>query len=639
MLASPPVTGVLSSLICSSPTLLPPGDCIPSVDPKSNLSASSLDDAISQIVVEPHDLASFIDFADLEPSSNDEHAEFESTSVPACEAEEEGTAAALPLLVATTLDPAITWFEAYRFVKNNKHTKQACVSCRQKKQKCEDGRPCHRCINAHRKCTDDDTESLKRRRLDDPAEAIRRKRALLLGFVADHWVDDDVWEEKNTVIYLVLEGCVYNTHSHAGTAIIDMRHMQQTGKCVKYIGFAMYTSACICQDLEPSSNDEHAEFESTSVPACEAEEEGTAAALPTLNVHRSTNNKHTKQACVSCRQKKQTCILYQLGRHWELTAQPGCRALSYHDDRSFFLLGSCRWPTRRYCTLPENDYIQLKNFFTEQARGSGDKRNTRVLTFLLDRKIQEHMRLEKIIRELKAKQIERYDRMMADLTASKAETIKVLNDQLQEIPVEVDSARHTCMLCKGFEISCIEFASSFETDCSLPANPNSRSCRQTGLLYSISVFFGPVNRWPATNVLIPSEPVRDMLQLYQNTAISISTRLLLTTVSLACSIKTVSLMEKNYKSITYKSITYKSITYKSITYKSITYKSITYKSITYKSITYTSITYKSITYKSITYKSSQPTSHVNDLQVNDLQVSELPRAGPYVEVGTDHIIH
>ncbi|EKX42959.1 hypothetical protein GUITHDRAFT_111007 [Guillardia theta CCMP2712] len=128
---------------------------MPSVDTKSNLSASSLDDAISQIVVEPHDLASFIDFADLEASSNDELAEFESTSVPA-------------------------------FVKNNKRNQQACVSYRQKKQKCEDGRPCHRCINAHSKCTDDDTESVKRRRLDDPAEAIRRKRALLLGFIADH---------------------------------------------------------------------------------------------------------------------------------------------------------------------------------------------------------------------------------------------------------------------------------------------------------------------------------------------------------------------------------------------------------------------------------------------------------------------
>ena len=159
MLTSPPATGFLSSLISSSPTLLPPDDCIPAVDPKSNLSASSLDDAISQIIVEPDDLASFIDFADLEPSSNDELAEYESTTVPASEAEEEGTAAALPLLVATTLDPAITLFEAYGFVKKNKHTKQACISCRQKKQKCEDGRPCHRCINAHRKCMDDDIES------------------------------------------------------------------------------------------------------------------------------------------------------------------------------------------------------------------------------------------------------------------------------------------------------------------------------------------------------------------------------------------------------------------------------------------------------------------------------------------------
>ena len=148
---------LLSPLIRSSSAPLPAEDSILAVAPKSNLSTSSLDEAISHIVVRPDDLASFIDFTDLEPSSNHDPARCEGTSLASskCEEEEE-TAAALPLLVAATINPAITWFQSCSSVRNSTHTKQACVSCRQKKQKCEEGRPCHRCINAHRKCIDED---------------------------------------------------------------------------------------------------------------------------------------------------------------------------------------------------------------------------------------------------------------------------------------------------------------------------------------------------------------------------------------------------------------------------------------------------------------------------------------------------
>eukprot|EP00960_Hanusia_phi_P064695 765876-Hanusia_phi.AAC.2 len=36
-----------------------------------------------------------------------------------------------------------------------KQIKQACVACRRKKQRCEDGRPCQRCINSLTTCSDE----------------------------------------------------------------------------------------------------------------------------------------------------------------------------------------------------------------------------------------------------------------------------------------------------------------------------------------------------------------------------------------------------------------------------------------------------------------------------------------------------
>ena len=38
---------------------------------------------------------------------------------------------------------------------NKKQIKQACVACRKKKQRCEDGRPCQRCINSLTTCSDE----------------------------------------------------------------------------------------------------------------------------------------------------------------------------------------------------------------------------------------------------------------------------------------------------------------------------------------------------------------------------------------------------------------------------------------------------------------------------------------------------
>eukprot|EP00960_Hanusia_phi_P018363 541650-Hanusia_phi.AAC.1 len=83
------------------------------------------------MVVRPEDIASFVTFAEPESSTSDDFAELETLSLPLSEAEEEAAEAALPLLV--TAAPALTWLRDYN-ARNQKHTKQACASCRQKKQ-------------------------------------------------------------------------------------------------------------------------------------------------------------------------------------------------------------------------------------------------------------------------------------------------------------------------------------------------------------------------------------------------------------------------------------------------------------------------------------------------------------------------
>ena len=143
----------LSFLSCSSHPPNSPEGCMPASAPPSG---SSVDDAIAHIVIQPESLRSFMELADVKEDPD------HTSSLPASEAKEEGEVR-LPALVTAVQGPA----GARKLDKrsNQTHIKQACVSCRQKKQKCEDGRPCHRCINALRICADSYMVSRKRTRV------------------------------------------------------------------------------------------------------------------------------------------------------------------------------------------------------------------------------------------------------------------------------------------------------------------------------------------------------------------------------------------------------------------------------------------------------------------------------------------
>eukprot|EP00960_Hanusia_phi_P055213 762914-Hanusia_phi.AAC.2 len=101
-------------------------------------------------------------FAESERSSGHGLAQY-APFLPASEAkdfEEQGT---LPGLAMESLHSVGTC-PAPR-TRDVRHSKKACMSCRQKKQRCEDGRPCHRCINSLRTCIDEYMEKRNRRRL------------------------------------------------------------------------------------------------------------------------------------------------------------------------------------------------------------------------------------------------------------------------------------------------------------------------------------------------------------------------------------------------------------------------------------------------------------------------------------------
>ena len=122
-----------------------------------------LEDAISHMVVRAEDLLSFIDFSEIDVELDDQH---RLAALPVMQ--DMAVAAAARELPEVDAAPASPAFAAAQpgaearqqalappedKTKRN-YTKQACVACKRKKQKCEEGRPCHRCINGLRTCTD-----------------------------------------------------------------------------------------------------------------------------------------------------------------------------------------------------------------------------------------------------------------------------------------------------------------------------------------------------------------------------------------------------------------------------------------------------------------------------------------------------
>ncbi|EKX36627.1 hypothetical protein GUITHDRAFT_117172 [Guillardia theta CCMP2712] len=125
------------------------------------------------MVVRAEDLLSFIDFAELDVDLDDQHCLAASPAM-----QDMAVAAAareLPEVDDAPASPAIAAAQPGAVVRpqelvlaedktRRNYTKQACLACKRKKQKCEEGRPCHRCINGLRTCTDVAPRQRRRRR-------------------------------------------------------------------------------------------------------------------------------------------------------------------------------------------------------------------------------------------------------------------------------------------------------------------------------------------------------------------------------------------------------------------------------------------------------------------------------------------
>uniref|UniRef100_A0A6T7MHU9 Zn(2)-C6 fungal-type domain-containing protein n=1 Tax=Hanusia phi TaxID=3032 RepID=A0A6T7MHU9_9CRYP len=140
-------------------------------DPATDLLAfPPLEDAISHLVVHAEDLLSFMDFTEIEPENHED--ELTTSNSPALKEDQKDETAVTQLAAADQiiygLPPQDTPLPDQELLPDDKarrhYTKQACVQCKQKKQKCEEGRPCHRCINALRTCTDVAPGRRRRRR-------------------------------------------------------------------------------------------------------------------------------------------------------------------------------------------------------------------------------------------------------------------------------------------------------------------------------------------------------------------------------------------------------------------------------------------------------------------------------------------
>ncbi|EKX31784.1 hypothetical protein GUITHDRAFT_122028 [Guillardia theta CCMP2712] len=107
----------------------------------------SLDDAIALIDLNPNDLLSFFEQEPL--SFNECQESFNVFQL------EDSTSGFLPAASQEIAQIASRPPRRKRGGRPMKYSRQACVGCRMKKQKCEDGRPCHRCINSRKQCVDD----------------------------------------------------------------------------------------------------------------------------------------------------------------------------------------------------------------------------------------------------------------------------------------------------------------------------------------------------------------------------------------------------------------------------------------------------------------------------------------------------
>eukprot|EP00960_Hanusia_phi_P046765 758021-Hanusia_phi.AAC.1 len=124
-----------------------------------------LDDAIALIDISPDHLLSFFDY---DPSATLVGYPDPSFLLPL---NEEETAASPPLEIAP-VEASLHLPQQKRGGRPKKYSSKACVGCRSKKQRCEDGRPCYRCINSRTRCIDD-------------AYPVRRRTVEGVGVVSD----------------------------------------------------------------------------------------------------------------------------------------------------------------------------------------------------------------------------------------------------------------------------------------------------------------------------------------------------------------------------------------------------------------------------------------------------------------------